>query len=175
MYYTSSDVSCSRLYRPNCEQSVCHSGAAIAYTARAGVLPPHCARDPETSLRSHYTQDPRTLHLYCWTWSYTYNDRYEAEASRGPRASKQGEQGQRLLPQLLGVLEQCSSVSLAMWQTDGDDYLLVDFYNFTGAIVSLFIFGTKMCMTPCTHCVKIWMRSRPNEGIRTGVPKYYTK
>ena len=41
------------------------------------------------------------------------------------RASEQGEQGQRLAaPPTFGVLEQCSPVSLAMWQTDSDDYLL---------------------------------------------------
>jgi len=51
------------------------------------------------------------------------------------RASGQGGAGSAAAPPTFAVLEQCSPISLAMWQTDGDDYLLVDFYNFTGVVV----------------------------------------
>ena len=46
-----------------------------------------------------------------------------------------GGAGSAAAPPTFAVLEQCSPISLAMWQTDGDDYLLVDFYNFTGVVV----------------------------------------
>jgi len=59
--------------------------------------------------------------------------RHNSQVGRGVETGETG--SATAPPQLLGALEQCSTVSLSMWQTDSDDYLHMEV-----ASIRLFLF-----------------------------------